>query len=137
YWLPAATRTDCSGSAPTTFDAHEAPQLISADLPMCAVVSTFTTSTAPDRFTAAVPANPALTPIAAMSSLFVAVTLTPRDESARDTIVRGPCSRGSPAGCEPDLTRLCDCSILAGLHSVLGNYLCGVGQGLFDGQAKP
>ena len=104
---------------------------------MCAVVSTFTTSTAPDRFTAAVPANPALTPIAAMSSLFVAVTLTPRDESARATIVRGPCSRGSPAGCDPDFTRLCDRSIPAGLLSVIGFCVCEVGHGLFDGPASP
>src|SRR5712692_4628924 len=26
YWLPAATRTDCSGSAPATFVAHVVPQ---------------------------------------------------------------------------------------------------------------
>ena len=45
---------------------------------MCAVVFVVTTLTEPARLTAAVPAIPALMPTAAMSSLFVAVTATPR-----------------------------------------------------------
>src|SRR3989442_16029345 len=108
YWLPAATRTDCRGSAPATLDEQSVPQLICAALPMCAVVSVETTATAPDRFTAAVPAKPALTPTTARSSLFVAVTLTPLNESASGAIVRGPVSLASPEGCDPDLTMLCD-----------------------------
>ena len=59
-----------------------APQLMWAALPMCAVVWTVTTLTAPERFTAARARDSRRsTPTAAMSSLFVAVTLTPRNES--------------------------------------------------------
>ena len=86
---------------------------------MCAVVLTVTTSTTPERLTAAVPEKPALTPTAARSSLFVAVTLTPRNEAVPAVIVRGPISLASPEGCVPDFTTLCD-RPLPSLPSVIG-----------------
>src|SRR5271169_6066552 len=64
YWLPAATLTSPA-------------EVICADLPMYADVLAVTTATAPERLTATEPENPALTPTAAMSSLFEAVTATP------------------------------------------------------------
>ena len=75
-------------------------------------------STEPERLTAAVPENPAATPTAAMSSLFVAVTATPRNPA----IVVAPMSRGpkalaSPDGSAPCLLRLCDRPVAALLLS--------------------
>ena len=67
---------------------------------------------APAMLTAAVPEIPALTPTAARSSLFVAVTATPRKpESDPLFTCRGPEAPASPAGRFPCLTRLCDLPI--------------------------
>src|SRR2546430_6182045 len=73
---------------------------------MGAVVWTVITSTEPEILTATVPATPADTPIAAMSSLFVAVTLTPLNIAVFAVIVRGPLSLGLPEGWLPCGTRL-------------------------------
>ena len=101
-----APSTDCSAFGLATFVAQVAPQLTWAFEPMCASVRTVTTSTVPLMFTATVPATPADTPIAAMSSLFVAVTLTPRKVVLFAVMVRGPLWLGSPDGCDPCGTRL-------------------------------
>ena len=80
-----------------------------AEAPMCAVVFVVTTLTEPARLTAAVPAIPALTPTAAMSSLFVAVTATPRKPPfVPFVIVRGPKALASPAGVVPSGAMLCE-----------------------------
>ncbi len=77
--------------------------------PMYALVLMFETSIAPATFTAAVPATPALIPTIAKSSLFVAVTPTPRNPLVDEALIwRGPYALASPAGCMPDRTMLCD-----------------------------
>jgi hypothetical protein len=89
--LAAATLTDWAAFAPATLSAHVAPQLISAEAPIVALVLMLETSTAPARLTAAVPEKPAPMPTTAMSSLFVAVTATPRNPpTVAFWITRGP-----------------------------------------------
>ena len=71
---------------------------------------TVVTFTTPERFTAAAPENPAAMPMPAMSSLFVAVTATPKNGAGSKgfVIVRGPKELGSAAGRDPDSTMLCE-----------------------------
>ena len=76
--LTAATRTDCAAFAPPTLVVQSAPQLTLALSPMWADVWTVSTKTVPARVTATVPLKPSPMPKAAMSSLLVAVTATPR-----------------------------------------------------------
>src|SRR5205085_10020503 len=73
YWFDASTRTDWP-----LFGVPAVPSLTSVFFPIVAFVVTVGTLTVPDTPTPALPPTDASTPTAAMLSLLVAVTATPR-----------------------------------------------------------
>ena len=78
-----------------------------------------TTATAPERFTAAVPEKPALTPTTARSSLFEAVTATPPTDVVFGVITRGPVSLASLDGVSPPRTMLCEVPVPVLVRSIV------------------
>ena len=83
--------------------------LIVAFWPICADVFAVTTSTAPPIATLPPPLIAMLIPTVAMSSLFVAVTATPRKPVVTSAeTVRGPVAEPSEEGTSPCLTMLWD-----------------------------